>query len=60
MTSPRFGEVVTNCDHLREGWDVTKELIRVERIERSILVIRGLRVMIDADLARLYGVATSD
>ena len=30
----------------------------IERISRRILTIRGLRVMIDADLAALYGVAT--
>ena len=30
----------------------------VERIAQSILVIRGQKVMIDADLAALYGVAT--
>lgn len=30
-----------------------------ERIEQSIHIIRGQRVMIDSDLARLYGVATS-
>jgi hypothetical protein len=29
-----------------------------ERIERSILIIRGERVMLDADLAELYGVET--
>jgi len=29
-----------------------------ERIERSILLIRGRRVMLDADLADLYGVTT--
>lgn len=29
-----------------------------ERIERGIFVIRGLRVMLDADLAELYGVPT--
>jgi len=28
------------------------------RIEQTILVNRGDRVMLDADLARLYGVAT--
>ena len=37
---------------------MTKSLVPVERIQRSILVIRGMRVMIDADLARLYGVPT--
>ena len=33
-------------------------LIPVERIEHSILLIRGHKVMLDADLARLYGVTT--
>jgi len=33
-------------------------LIPVERIERAILLIRGERVMLDRDLARLYGVTT--
>ena len=36
----------------------TESLTRVERIERLILVIRGQRVMLDADLAKLYGVST--
>jgi len=30
----------------------------IERIEAVILVVRGRKVIIDADLARLYGVAT--
>jgi phage regulator Rha-like protein len=34
------------------------DLIPVERIERCILVIRGERVMLDSDLAELYGVET--
>jgi len=33
-------------------------LIPVERIERCILLIRGERVMMDSDLAELYGVET--
>ncbi len=33
-------------------------LIPVEKIERSIFLIRGQRVMIDRDLAYLYGVST--
>ncbi len=33
-------------------------IIPVERLERSILVIRGQKVMLDADLAELYGVPT--
>jgi hypothetical protein len=35
-----------------------KSLIPRERIERSILLIRGHKVMLDADLAALYGVNT--
>ena len=33
-------------------------LIPIERIERSILLIRGEKVMLDADLAEIYGVET--
>jgi len=36
----------------------SKSLIPVERIEKAILFIRGQRVMLDADLAELYGVTT--
>lgn len=35
---------------------LTKALIPVERIERSILLIRGNKVLLDRDLAELYGV----
>lgn len=37
---------------------VRKAIIPVERIQRSILLIRGEKVMLDADLAELYGVET--
>ena len=33
-------------------------LVPVERIERTILLIRSQKVMLDADLAKLYGVTT--
>lgn len=33
-------------------------LVPTERIDRAILVIRDRKVMLDADLARLYGVTT--
>ena len=33
-------------------------LIPSERIERAILILRGHRVMLDADLAAIYGVTT--
>lgn len=36
----------------------TPAALPIERIAQSILVIRGQKVMIDADLAELYGVAT--
>lgn len=35
-----------------------QSLVPVERIERAILLIRGRRVMLDADLAAIYGVPT--
>lgn len=35
-----------------------KSLIPVDRIEKAILLIRGQKVMLDADLAALYGVET--
>jgi hypothetical protein len=35
-----------------------KLMIRVERIEQSILLVRGQKVMLDRDLADLYGVST--
>ena len=33
-------------------------IIPIERIDRLILMIRGQKVMLDADLANLYGVTT--
>jgi hypothetical protein len=36
----------------------TRSLIPVERIEQAILLIRGQNVMLDSDLAALYGVET--
>lgn len=38
--------------------DNKESLVPVEQIERSILLIRGEKVMLDADLAALYGVTT--
>ena len=42
------GELVTNCD----------QLVVVDNIESLIKVIRGQQVMLDRDLAALYGVET--
>jgi phage regulator Rha-like protein len=36
----------------------TEAIVRAERIESRILLIRGHKVMLDSDLAELYGVAT--
>ena len=33
-------------------------IVPVERIEKTILLVRGQRVMLDVDLAYLYGVPT--
>lgn len=35
-----------------------RDLIPHEQIERSILLLRGQKIILDADLARLYGVPT--
>lgn len=35
-------------------------LVPIERIERTILLIRGHKAILDRDLAALYGVATRD
>ena len=37
-----------------------KELVPQERIERRIFVIRGQKVMLDRDLAGLYGILTKN
>ena len=38
--------------------DKRRSVIPAERIEKSILLIRGQKVMLDRDLAELYGVET--
>jgi len=38
--------------------DETQALLPAERIEHAILVVRGERVMLDEDIAALYGVET--
>ena len=47
--------VVTNCDSLV----VNEETFSQSDIEKMILTIRGVQVMIDRDLARVYKVTTS-
>jgi len=36
----------------------TNLIVPLERVERAILLIRGQKVILDADLATLYGVTT--
>lgn len=43
----------------RAGDASMKSLIPVEHIERRIFLIRGQKVMLDSDLARIYGVSTA-
>src|SRR5438105_15952327 len=38
--------------------DQSRALIPPERIDRAILLLRGQKVMLDEDLATLYGVTT--
>ncbi len=39
---------------------MSKEIIPVERIARTILIVRGQKVLLDVDLAALYGVTTGN
>ncbi|PYK84017.1 MAG: DNA-binding protein [Verrucomicrobia bacterium] len=39
---------------------MSKSIVPVHRIARSILVLRGEKVLLDVDLARLYGVITGN
>jgi hypothetical protein len=44
--------------HLKSQIVISKMGISLERVERRILLIRGQRVLLDSDLAQLYGVRT--
>ena len=56
--NPTTGGDVTRHNPLRHTMPNSQSLIPVERIERSILLIRGQKVMLSHDLASLYGVET--
>ena len=47
------GEQVTNCDRLQND-----EVVVTTPVESRIMSIRGKQIMIDRDLAELYGVET--
>ena len=46
-------------DDLKSQIAISKPLLGAEEISRRILTIRGHRVMLDADIAELYGVTTT-
>lgn len=56
--------MVTNCEQIvasspgTERMPKTKAIVPVEQVESRILLIRGHRVMLDADLAEVYGTNT--
>jgi hypothetical protein len=60
MTSPSrdAGNSVRRMLRSMAARKTTKRVATIAEIERSIHVIRGQRVMLDADLATLYGVTT--
>ena len=37
-----------------------KAIIKIEQVEEKILMLRGVRVILDADVAKLYGVETKE
>lgn len=37
-----------------------KAIIKIEQVEEKILMLRGVRVILDADVAKLYGVETRE
>ena len=46
-------------DDFKSQIEISKPLFGAEEISRRILTIRGHRVMLDADIAELYGVTTT-
>lgn len=51
---------ITICDLHGLVYHMDRTVVRVpvERVENAILLIRGEKVILDADLAALYGIAT--
>jgi hypothetical protein len=68
-TGTRWAELASRIDALSMSYRTSKlggtemavqggSIVPVERIEQQILLIRGDKVMLDEDLAKLYGVPT--
>ena len=52
---------ITTCGHQLESQTLSGQIsvVPMERIERAIILVRGQKVMLDRDLAGLYGVETT-
>ncbi|OPY76041.1 MAG: ORF6N domain protein [Syntrophorhabdus sp. PtaU1.Bin058] len=50
---------VVECTTKKPDKQNNEQIIQLECIQRTILLIRGEKVILDSDLARLYGVKTS-
>lgn len=53
-----YSGIMSIPTRLTESIQRAKTMQEIERISNRILTIRGQRVMVDADLATLYGVTT--
>ena len=58
-TKDKTQEVVANCNQFEEHIINCDKSVDISGIENMIFSIRGVQVMIDRDLAMLYGVTTS-
>lgn len=58
-TKDNVQKPVANCDRLEEPITNCDKSVDISEIENMIISIRGVQVMIDRDLAILYGVTTS-
>jgi hypothetical protein len=57
FVSPVGAEIDLQHGHNHEmAKKLSKRTVPVEKIEQSILLIRGRKVLLDVDLAQLYGV----
>ncbi|MGI9068714.1 MAG: ORF6N domain-containing protein [Pyrinomonadaceae bacterium] len=56
--SPQATRVEACVVGLKDGMDKSLVRVPIERVESRILLIRGEKVILDADLAKLYGVST--
>jgi len=57
VNEPRNTQIDTEMNEMMKEYKQI-DMIPIERIERAIYLIRGQKVMLDRDLAELYGVET--